>query len=81
MNWFEEWFDSPLYEKLYSNRDEEEARRLIEFLEQTLSLNNCTSILDLGCGRGRHSITLARRGYKVKGYFGRGGKKSISESE
>ncbi len=67
MNWFEEWFDSPLYEKLYSNRDEEEARRLIEFLEQTLSLNNCSTILDLGCGRGRHSITLARRGYKVKG--------------
>lgn len=67
MDWFEEWFDSPLYEKLYSNRDEEEARQLIAFLEQTLQLNNCSSILDLGCGRGRHSITLAQDGYQVKG--------------
>lgn len=67
LNWFEEWFDSPLYEKLYFNRDEEEARQLIELLEQTLSFNNCSSILDLGCGRGRHSLTLAQRGYQVKG--------------
>lgn len=67
MDWFEEWFNSPLYEKLYSNRDEEEARRLITYLEQTLQSNDCSSILDLGCGRGRHSITLAQRGYDVKG--------------
>lgn len=67
MDWFEEWFDSPLYEKLYSNRDEEEARQLITFLEETLQLNDCSSILDLGCGRGRHSITLAEHGYQVKG--------------
>lgn len=67
LNWFEEWFDSPLYEKLYYNRDEEEARQLIELLEQTFSFNNCSSILDLGCGRGRHSLTLAQRGYQVKG--------------
>lgn len=67
MDWFEEWFDSPLYEKLYSNRDEEEARQLIAFLEQTMSLNECSSILDLGCGRGRHSINLAQKGYQVKG--------------
>ncbi len=50
MDWFEEWFDSPLYEKLYSNRDEEEAKQLISFLEETLQLNDCSSILDLGCG-------------------------------
>lgn len=67
MNWFEEWFDSPLYEKLYVNRDESEALQLIEFLQETLSLHACSHILDLGCGRGRHAINLARKGYQVTG--------------
>jgi cyclopropane fatty-acyl-phospholipid synthase-like methyltransferase len=67
MNWFEEWFDSPLYEKLYANRDETEAEQLVELLEETLSLNTCSKILDLGCGRGRHSINLGRKGYHVTG--------------
>ncbi len=67
MNWFEKWFDSPLYERLYANRDEEEASRLIDLLEETMNLHRCHTILDLGCGRGRHSISLNERGYRVKG--------------
>lgn len=66
-NWFEEWFDSPLYERLYASRDEKEAKRLINFLEKTLQLNRCSRILDLGCGRGRHALNLAEKGYNVKG--------------
>lgn len=67
MDWFEEWFNSPLYEKLYADRDEAEAEQLIEFLEQTLLSEKYHSILDLGCGRGRHSHNLAKRGYDVTG--------------
>ncbi len=67
MDWFEEWFDSPLYEKLYANRDEEEARELVDLLLDELELNSCSKILDLGCGRGRHSINLNKKGYNVKG--------------
>lgn len=67
INWFEEWFDSPLYDQLYADRNEEEARKLIELLEATLEINTCSKILDLGCGRGRHSINLAQKGYQVKG--------------
>ncbi|MDZ7690521.1 MAG: class I SAM-dependent methyltransferase [Balneolaceae bacterium] len=67
MNWFEEWFDSSLYEKLYANRDKEEAKQLIDLLEETLNLSGCSHLLDLGCGRGRHAISLAERGYNVTG--------------
>lgn len=67
MDWFEDWFDSPLYEKLYANRDVEEATQLVELLEDTLSLQKNTKILDLGCGRGRHAITLNQEGYCVTG--------------
>jgi cyclopropane fatty-acyl-phospholipid synthase-like methyltransferase len=67
MDWFEAWFDSPLYDKLYANRDQEEARRLIALLEGELLLRPDSNILDLGCGRGRHAITLAKKGYRVKG--------------
>ncbi|MCW9708567.1 SAM-dependent methyltransferase [Fodinibius salsisoli] len=67
MDWFEEWFDSPLYEQLYADRDEEEARRLVNLLTQTLPLEKCSKILDLGCGRGRHAINLYREGYDVTG--------------
>jgi len=37
------------------------------FLEQEISHDKTTRILDIGCGTGRHSIELARRGYRVVG--------------
>ncbi|MEX0770436.1 MAG: class I SAM-dependent methyltransferase [Balneolaceae bacterium] len=67
MEWFEEWFDSPLYEQLYANRNEEEAGELANLIERFLPKTSYPKILDLGCGRGRHSLTLAERGYQVKG--------------
>lgn len=67
MSWFEDWFDSPLYEKLYANRDEEEAARMGAFLLKVLPGEQYNDILDLGCGRGRHSLWLAEQAYKVTG--------------
>jgi len=67
MSWFEDWFDSPLYEKLYADRDDKEANLLANLIEKELPVDQYPKILDLGCGRGRHSITLARRGYAVTG--------------
>jgi len=65
--WFEEWFDSPLYEKLYAHRDEKEAEVLADLIASKLSPENYNPLLDLGCGRGRHSIKLAQRGFEVTG--------------
>lgn len=67
MNWFEEWFDSPLYEKLYAYRNKDEAGELADLVEKLIPSSQYPNILDLGCGRGRHSIELAERGYQVTG--------------
>lgn len=67
MSWFEEWFDSPLYEKLYAYRNKNEANQLADLIEREIPVSDFPNILDLGCGRGRHSITLAERGYNVLG--------------
>jgi SAM-dependent methyltransferase len=39
----------------------------IDFIERALALPAESSLLDLGCGFGRHSIPLAMRGYRVTG--------------
>ncbi|MFN2372396.1 MAG: class I SAM-dependent methyltransferase [Cyclonatronaceae bacterium] len=67
MEWFEEWFDSPLYEKLYSDRDDEEAELMAELITGLINPVESPVLLDLACGRGRHSLQLAERGFRVTG--------------
>ncbi len=38
-----------------------------DFIEKEIGFNKQYRILDIGCGTGRHSIELTRRGYKVTG--------------
>ncbi len=45
----------------------ERARREIDFLVASLALDPAARLLDVGCGFGRHSIELARRGYQALG--------------
>ena len=65
--WYEEWFDHPEYELVYQDRDEDEAIRMVDFLERVVEPAPESSILDMGCGRGRHARALAKRGYRVTG--------------
>ena len=63
------------YEELFSNYAEQyEKQEFVrgtsgeaDFIEEEISHNRSSRILDMGCGTGRHSIELARRGCSVTG--------------
>ncbi len=67
MDWFAEWFNTPYYHILYKNRDYKEAQEFITNLLKYLSIPAESKILDLACGKGRHSIFLNQLGYNVTG--------------
>ncbi len=67
MTWFESWFDSSYYHILYKNRDDNEAKLFIEKLAKHLNVSKNHKILDLACGKGRHSIFLNSLGFDVLG--------------
>ena len=65
--WFASWFDSPYYHILYKDRDYAEAQVFMDNITQYLNLPDDSKILDLACGKGRHSIYLNELGYDVTG--------------
>ena len=65
--WYTSWFDSPYYHILYQDRDHKEAAVFMDNLTRYLCLNSENTILDLACGRGRHSLYLNSLGYPVTG--------------
>lgn len=65
--WFTEWFDSPYYHLLYKHRDDNEAEVFMDNLVSYLGVKPDENILDLPCGKGRHSIYLNKKGFDVTG--------------
>jgi SAM-dependent methyltransferase len=66
-SWYRDWFNSPYYHLLYFKRDEKEAAQFIDALLQKINPHPQSKMLDVACGRGRHSIHLASKGYFVTG--------------
>jgi len=66
-NWFHEWFNTSYYHILYAYRSDEEAQDFIKRIIEKLNWNKDSYILDLACGKGRHSNYLASQGMKVLG--------------
>ncbi len=66
-SWFESWFNSPYYHLLYKNRNDKEAQDFLDLLLARIHLPKSSKVLDLACGKGRHSIYLNQCGYDVIG--------------
>ena len=66
-DWFIDWFNSKYYHILYKSRNKNEANDFIKNIISNLSLNSNETVLDLGCGNGRHSISLSKHFKLVDG--------------
>ena len=66
-SWYRSWFNSPYYHILYRNRDEHEAAQFIDRVLKYFNPAPDAMFLDLGCGRGRHSIYMNKKGYNMTG--------------
>ena len=63
--WWQNFFNED-YIKIYVDITTPELTdRQVSFLVNKLKLTAKNKILDLGCGYGRHTLELAKRGYKV----------------
>ena len=67
IEWFRLWFSSPYYHLLYESRNDEEAEECIKQFTNHLNIPEKSRILDVACGKGRHSRAFAARGFDVTG--------------
>lgn len=64
-NWFANFFTGLWVEVQVRLWTFESSAEQVDFIERVLKLPAGAKILDIPCGTGRHSLELARRGYRV----------------
>lgn len=64
--WYQTFFEN--YSRQYDNENFTHGTfGECDFIEKEISYNKSLKILDIGCGTGRHSIELSKRGYHLTG--------------
>lgn len=67
MEWWEDIYNRDIYFRLYETEDTKLAAEEVEGVINLLKIQPSAKILDLCCGYGRHSVELAKKGFKVVG--------------
>ncbi len=65
--WWEDLFNDDFIRTMGKFTDAQYADE-VDFIEDSLGVAKGGTLLDLGCGTGRHAIELTRRGYSVVGF-------------
>jgi SAM-dependent methyltransferase len=65
--WWSTFFRGPWEHLQLPGYPEERTRAEVEFMISALELQPGARVLDIPCGEGRHSIELAKRGFRVTG--------------
>src|SRR5690606_24656084 len=65
--WWEDLFGEDFH-RATARLQEDQIKREVNFVEESLGVAPGGVVLDLGCGSGQHAVELARRGYGVVGY-------------
>jgi cyclopropane fatty-acyl-phospholipid synthase-like methyltransferase len=85
-NWYESFFSGINCEMWEKTATQQWTDAEVTFIEDILNVNKGSHLLDVPCGTGRHSIELAKHGYKVTGVdisdeFINGLKKKVDEQQ
>ena len=65
--WYDGFFESEWLDLLAAEQKPERTLQEVDFVVEKLDVEPGSRILDLACGHGRHSLELARRGFRVTG--------------
>jgi SAM-dependent methyltransferase len=64
--WYVDFFREGFYQRAWAPAERfQRAEHEVDFIVEALALPPGASVLDLCCGEGRHTVALARRGYRV----------------